>query len=105
MLDDYRSTYRVVDEAKIKQAETEQIVKLKQMEMAEKERVTREHIFKLKIKVSLIFSIVGILMMVLGFLGGNASGDSDSGFYMLAMVGMLPLLGVAYIWLFSSKED
>lgn len=26
-------------------------------------------------------------MMIIGFLGGSASGDSDSGFYMLAMVG------------------
>lgn len=104
MLDDYRSTHRVVDEAKIKQAETEQMVKFKQLEMAEKDRANREKNLKLKIKISLILATVGILMMVLGFFGGNASGDSDSGFYMLALVGMFTLMGAAYIWLFSSKK-
>jgi DNA-directed RNA polymerase subunit RPC12/RpoP len=105
MLDDFRSTHRVVDQAKIKQAETAQMVKLKQLEMAEKDRANREKNLKLKLKISLILATVGILMMVLGFFGGNASGDSDSGFYMLALVGMFPLMGAAYIWPFSSKKE
>lgn len=105
MLDDYRSTHRVVDEAKIKQAETEQMVKLKQLEMAEKDRANREKTLKLKIKISLILAAVGILMMVIGYMAGSATGDSDSGFYMLSMVGMFPLMGAAYIWLFSNNKD
>lgn len=43
-------------------------------------------------------------MMIIGFLGGSASGDSDSGFYMLAMVGFFPLIGAGYIWLFSNNK-
>ena len=42
--------------------------------------------------------------MIIGFLGGSASGDSDSGFYMLAMVGFFPLIGAGYIWLFSNNK-
>ena len=38
-------------------------------------------------------------------MAGSASGDSDSGFYMLSMVGFFPLMGAAYIWIFSSKKD
>ena len=44
-------------------------------------------------------------MMVLGFAFGSASGDSDSGWYMVAMVGMFPLMGAGYIWLFSVKDN
>ena len=44
---------------------------------------------------------VGILMMVIGYMAGDASGDPDSSFYMLSMVGFFPLMGAALIWLFS----
>lgn len=33
MLDDYRSTQRIVDEAKLKQAENERIIRLKELEL------------------------------------------------------------------------
>ena len=105
MLDDYRSTHRVIDEAKIKQAETERIVKLRQMEIAERERKNREKMTRFKIVISLILGIVGIIMMVIGFMAGSASGDSDSGFYMISMVGFFPLMGSAYIWLFSKNKS
>lgn len=44
-------------------------------------------------------------MMVIGYMGGHASGDPDSGLYMLSMVGFFPLMGAGYIWLFSKKND
>ncbi len=43
--------------------------------------------------------------MTLGYLAGSATGDSDSGFYMISMVGFFPLMGAAYIWLFSKDKD
>ncbi|EAE2458034.1 zinc ribbon domain-containing protein [Enterococcus faecalis] len=103
---DNEHIYRHIDEAGIKQAETERIVKMKQMELAEKKRLVSEKMTKTKIKISLILAVVGILMMSLGYLAGSATGDSDSGFYMISMIGFFPLMGAAYIWLFSKdKED
>lgn len=97
--------YRHIDEAGIKQAETDRIVKLKQMEIAEKKRASEEKTKSLKIKISLILAVVGIVMMVGGYLLGDATGDSDSGLYMISMVGFFPLMGSAYIWLFSKNKD
>ena len=97
--------YRHIDEAGVKQAETDRIVRMKQMELAEKKRAAAEKTKALKIKISLIMATVGILMMVIGYMGGHASGDPDSGLYMLSMVGFFPLMGAGYIWLFSKKND
>ena len=38
MLDDYRSTHRVVDEARIHETETDRIIRLKELELEEKKR-------------------------------------------------------------------
>ena len=38
LLDDYRSSHHIVDEAKIKQAETDRIIKLKKLEMEQQEK-------------------------------------------------------------------
>lgn len=97
--------FRHIDEAGVKQAETDLIVRMKQMEFAEKKRADAEKTKKLKIIISLIMASVGILMMVIGYMGGYASGDPDSGLYMLSVVGMFPLMGAGYIWLFSKNDD
>ncbi len=97
--------FRHIDEAGVKQAETDLIVRMKQMEFAEKKRADAEKTKKLKIIISLIMASVGILMMVIEYMGGYASGDPDSGLYMLSVVGMFPLMGAGYIWLFSKNDD
>ena len=102
---DNEHIYRHIDEAGIKQAETERIVRMKQMEIAEKKRLASERMTKTKIKISLILAVVGILMMTLGYLAGSATGDPDSGLYMISMVGFFPLMGAGYIWLFSKDKD
>ena len=48
--------YRHIDEAGVKQAETDRIVRMKQMELAEKKRADAEKTKALKIKISLIMS-------------------------------------------------
>ena len=93
---------RNIDEAGIKQAETDRIIRLKQMEIAEKKRVSAEKTQKLKIIISLALAIVGILMLTIGYLAG---GDSNSGLSMLSVVGLFPLMGAIYVWLLSKKEE
>ena len=97
--------YRHIDEAEVKQAETDRMVRMKQMEYYEKKRIDAEKTKALKIKLSLIMATVGILMLAIGYMAGSASGDPDSGFYMLSMIGFFPLLGVPFLWIFSMKND
>ncbi len=97
--------YRHIDEAELKQAETDRLVWMKQMELAEKERADAEKKKARKIKISIIMATVGTIMMMIGFLAGSATGDSDSGFYMLFLIGFLSLMSAGYIWFFSNKED
>lgn len=42
LLDDYRSTHRIVDEAKIKQAEIDKMIQLKKLELLEKEQNAKQ---------------------------------------------------------------
>lgn len=95
---DNEKIYRTIDEAKLKETEIAYRLKLKQLEIEEKKRESREKSKQLKIKISIILGTIGILMMVIGGLLGKASGDSDSGFYMLSLVGMWLLIIVGFIW-------
>lgn len=56
--DDFRSTHRVVDEARLKEAETEQMIKLKQLEWAEKQEAENARKKQLKIKITVILGII-----------------------------------------------
>lgn len=87
--------YRHIDEAGIKHAETEQMVKLKQMEMLEKERASREKVNALKIKISIVLGIIALFTLGIGFTG-NAVG--------LLMVGMFAILIIFYMWLMSDED-
>lgn len=101
---DKEQVYRHIDEADLKRAETEQLVKLKQLELEEKEKEQKAKITKLKIKISLVLCVCGILMMILGNVLGNLSGDSDSSWYLMSMLGFLPIMATFYLWIFSSED-
>lgn len=99
--DENTYTIRHVDEAKIKQAETEQIVRLKQLEIAERKAANRQKNLKLKIKLSLILAVVGALLMVVGNLAGP-----ESSLFNLSFAGYFPFLAIFWIWiLHAGKED
>lgn len=103
--DDNEYTININDEAEVKYAETDQMVNLKRMEFIEKAAQDRKHVRKLKIIISLALAAIGIVMMTAGYGLGRLTGDSDSGFYMLSLIGWFPLMGAAYIWLFSKDKD
>ena len=42
--------------------------------------------------------------MCLGFILGSMSGNPDSGWYGVAMVGFLPVLSIAFIWTNDSNK-
>lgn len=55
----------------------------------------------LKIIVSLSLFVIGLTLVILGFILGEESGDSDSGYYGMVAGGFFAILGAAYIWIFS----
>ncbi len=90
---DNEHIYRTIDEAGIKQAETDRIVKLRQLEMEEKSNISRKTGIILWITITIILLIVGIIGMTIDNEGLGMC-------MMLAMcVGML-----GYIFLFLGKN-
>jgi len=61
MFDDYRSTQRIVNEAKVVQAETDKLVQLKKLEMEEKRRIVEQK----NQKTALVLFALGILTFVI----------------------------------------
>lgn len=97
--------YRHIDEAGIKQAETERLVRMKQLELVEKKQADERKTRTLKVIISLTLATIGILMMVIGNALGHASGDPNSSYHMVSLIGFFPLLGAAYVWIFSTKKS
>ena len=91
--------HRHIDEAEVKRAETEQIIRLKELEAAEREKIAAEKAKKTKLKISLVLAIIGAICMVLGFtfyISPNLSG--------LAILGVLLLIGAGLIWKKPKKK-
>lgn len=101
MMDDGSATYtyRKVDEARIKEAELKQAVRLKELEIEENKRQAAEKTKMLKIKASIILAIVGVIFLIIGFVGGSATGDPDSPVYAMAFVGLFALMAIFFIWI------
>ena len=96
--------YRHIDEAEIKNAETELIVRMKQMELMEKRLDYERKARTRKTLICLGMGLLGIIMVVVGFIAGEASGNPDSGYYALALVGWLPLM-VAIIKMITGDDE
>ena len=63
---------------------------------AKKQKISKSitrNVKKSKLLQSLLLGALGAIMMIVGFFGGSISGDSDSPFYMVAMIGLFPLMG------------
>ena len=104
LVDENTYTIRTVDEAKVRQAETDHAVKMERMEMAKKRQVFAQKTLKWKIVISLFLVVLGIILMVGGALLGSASGDPKSGFYTATRVGLIVLFGAAFIWIYNSDS-
>ncbi|MBE6734845.1 MAG: hypothetical protein E7563_05850 [Ruminococcaceae bacterium] len=84
ILDDYRSSHRVIDEARIREAETNERIRLKELEI--EERKQKMKLFK--IIVFVVFAMAGVLMIIIGSLLGNKQED----YYTIAIYGALVLV-------------
>lgn len=92
-------TYRKVDEARIKEAEVSEIIKLKELEIEERKRITEERHKSNKVKISIILGIIGAILIAIGYLGGENSGNPDSPLYIFALIGFFCISAILYIWI------
>ncbi len=91
MLDDFRSTHRIIDEAKIKQAEVElnQIEYQRiQMILEEQRKNKGQKWKKARFILGMIFIVSGLLMIVVCYALMGITDKSDYG--LLAVLGFLP---------------
>lgn len=90
MLDDYRTTQRIIDDAKIKQTEYDREIRLKELELEEKEAIQKQHSQKFLTRVWLIASVFVVLVC----LGIWAFGGENGGLFAF---GVLVYVGGAVI--------
>ena len=90
--DDNEHIYRYINEANLKKAETEQIIKLKKLELLEKKEEQKRKFFK----VAIIITLVGILIAIISYIIASKSGNSDHWGY---MVSMCLAMGIMWLWL------
>ncbi|MCR4673352.1 MAG: zinc ribbon domain-containing protein [Lachnospiraceae bacterium] len=88
--------YRHIDEAGIKHAETERLVELKRMELAEKKREANEKRKATKIKISIILGVIAIATIGIGLTVSGLGG--------LALVGYFAIFALMFIWMGSDRE-
>lgn len=89
--------YRHVDEAGIKKSDNDRIVKLKELEYADKLREDYNKAKQQRTVIVLSLLIAGVLMIIIGLFGGSRSGNPDSAFFMIAMVGLMFLISPTFI--------
>ncbi len=103
---DNEHIYHTIDDAALERAETDHMVKKYQIEMARKRSANKEKKLKMKIKFTVILAVLGVLMLMIGFIGGSkAPENSDSGFYILAWLGLMALIGIFSIWVPHEEKD
>lgn len=84
--------YHHIDEASIKKAENDKEVQLKKLEIIEKKRAEAAKNTKIKIIISIIMGIIGVVLLLAGAGWGG-------------MVGLLVLEAVMFIWILSDKKE
>lgn len=99
-------TFHHVDVADLERAETERIVKLKEIEFAEKDRINKEKNKHKIIKYVLIFLVVGLCTFALGGYLSEGSANPEAG-SALVLVGVYLFLGagIAGALLSDSKNN
>ena len=94
MLDDYRSTQRIVDEAKLKQAETDRIIKLKEIEIEERWKNQNSSLQKV---VTITWLAISLIILSLCIIKWTFQDDFSNGFHMLFYLGVPVIGGGAYL--------
>ena len=91
-------TERKIDEARIKEAEVREKIRLKELEMEETKRKKKTIGKIFKVLFTILLGLIGGLMLLIGLIGGETSGNPDSSFYWVALIGMFVFVGIWGMW-------
>lgn len=89
-------TYRKVDEARIREADVKENIRLRELMLEERKLAEKEKNKALKIKISIILGVIGIVLTGIGLMGGAAT---DS----IGVAGLAALAVLGCIWGFGNK--
>ena len=64
-----------------------------------------KNIKKSKVLQCLLLGALGAILTIIGFFGGSLSGDPDSPFYMIAMIGLFPIIGAGIYAMAGGQKD
>lgn len=94
MLDDFRSTQRIVDEAKIRQAETDRMIRLRELELEERKQNQRS---TLRRTLTIIWLALSLIILLLCIVKWAFQDDFTDAFVMLFYLGGPVIGGGAYL--------
>lgn len=89
--------YRHINEAKVKQAETERLIELKRLELEEKKRKTETRIRTLKIVITILLGIVAAI--------GFAIGKTSDGKMWPTTYGLMCLAAILWMWAITINKN
>lgn len=92
---DHEYVYRHIDEAKVKEAETDRMIRLKEIEIEEQRRLEIKKQKDFKVKLSIALGVIAFLGLGIGY-----TFDSAIGFM---VVGFIAVLILAFMWLDDRK--
>lgn len=80
--------------------------KLKELEIeeAKREAEAKEKQRQIKILATIILGLLGGFMFIGGALLGSASGDPNSGWYSMGVLGLFPLLAIVFVWIAGTDD-
>ncbi len=80
--------------------------KTRQLEIEQERRREEERKKSIKVKavISFILGIIGVTMMVTGIILTSASGYPDSEWSMLTVMGILPCMSIAFLWIDNTNN-
>ena len=83
--------------------------KLKELELEEKRRKEEEHrkMIKIKIIISSIMGIVGLIIMIIGIIITSLSNDPNSPWHMLIVCAVLVWFSIIFVWIpeFAAQDN
>lgn len=94
---DNEQIFKHIDVAEVKYAETDQMVKMKKLEIIEKNRLASEKSKRIKLKISIALGIVIIISLII-------TAFNDSNFDSVLIIALSCGLGIMYMWLFPSNN-
>ena len=94
LLDDgsIRQIYRTIDDARIKEAEISERIRLKELEIEEKRHEEEKKIMK----IMSVITLIGIIIIIVSFIIASNSGDEDHWGH---MVGLILMTVISWMWI------